>query len=312
MTNDMMNAPTPEFRANLESEISRAWRRETRLGAAPRDPRPRRLRAAGLLAACLALGAVSGIVSAQARDFVRRDSLLDAARAELAIMALRLDLTRAQFDDASRKAQMGALDADGVASAESELRSMETRAMRARLNIEEINAGSQPPRDELNAPLVGGRDFVTERIRLDLANAQHRLVVAERALATADRRVRVGAVSDLARAEAQLDVARASAALAVLAERLSLRREFVEKATPADELARRTETAQLRQDIRDAQQALELAKALAANVERMRAVGAATELDAMRAQVEVKERELELSQLVMQLRRLGGGGPAMG
>src|SRR5688500_7516131 len=79
-----------------------------------------------------------------------------------------------------------------------------TRAARAQLNSEEIEASSQPPRDDLNAPLVGGRDFVTERIRLDLANAQHWLVVAERALATADRRVRVGAVSDLARAEAQL------------------------------------------------------------------------------------------------------------
>lgn len=307
MTNDTMNTPTPEFRTQLESEISRAWRRETRLGIQRREPGRRRLRGAGLLAACLALGAVSGILSAQARDFVRRDSLLDAAQAELAIMSLRLQLTQAQLNDAAKKASIGALDPDGVMAAESELQAMEMRVKRAQLNIQEIGISSQPPRDDLNAPLVGGRDFVTERIQLDLANAQHRLRAAERALEAVERRVRMGAVSELERGQAQLEVARANAALAAMAERLSLRREFIEKATPAEELARRLETAQLRQDVRVAQQSLELARARAANVERQRAVGAATELDAMRAQVEVKEREIDLSRLVAQLRRLGGG-----
>jgi hypothetical protein len=306
MTNEMMDTPTPEFRAQLESEISRAYRRETRLGGPDREPPRRRLRGVGLLAACLALGAASGIVSAQARDFARRDSLLDAARAELAIMTLRLDLARVRVVEASRKASIGALDPDGVASAESELRSMEARAARVKLNIDEIGMGSQPPRDELNAPLVGGRDFVTERIRLDLADAQQQLELAERMLRLVARRVRVGSASELARSEAQLQVARASVALATLGERLSLRREFVEKGTPADELAKRLETARLRQDIRVAQQALELAQARAANVDRQRAVGTATELDAMRAHIEVKERELELSQLITQLQRVGG------
>jgi hypothetical protein len=303
MTSEMMNTPSPEFRARLESDIARAYRRETRLGA-PRQPRHGRLRAAGLLAICIAVGAVSGIVSAQARDFVRRDSLLDAARAELELMAVRLELARAQLEDASRRAKIGALDEDGVAVAETELRSMETRAMRARLNIDEIGMSSQPARDELNAPLVGGRDFVTERIQLDLTNAQQRLGAAERALGAIERRVRAGAESELALGEAQLAVTRTNGSLAALAQQLSLRREFVEKGTPAEELARRLEVAQLRQEIRIAQQAMDLARARAANVERHRAVGAATELDELRARVEVGVRELELSQLITQLRRV--------
>ena len=309
MINETPNTPTPEFRANLEAEISRAYRREMRLGApaSAREPRRGRLRVLSLLAICIAVGAASGIVSAQARDFARRDSILDAARAELAIVAMRLNLARAQFEDASQKARIGALDEQGLASAKSDLRSMETRAARARLNLEETQASSQAPRDELNAPLVGGRDFVSERIRLDLANAQQQLDVAERALSLTERRVRMGAVSELERAAAQLNVAQANAALAALAERLSLRREFVENATPADELARRLETAQLRQDFRVAEEALKLARARLLNVERQHAVGAATELDLMRAQVELKERELELTQLAMQLRRVGGG-----
>src|SRR5688500_12512709 len=123
MTNEMMNAPSPEFRARLESEIAHAYRRETRLGTPSREPPHGRLRAASLLAICIAVGAVSGIVSAQARDFARRDSLLDAARAELALISLRMDLTRAQLEDASRRMAIGAIDPDGVAAAEVEVRS---------------------------------------------------------------------------------------------------------------------------------------------------------------------------------------------
>ena len=305
MTHDIIDTPSPEFRAGLEAEIINAWHHETQLQSA-RRPHLRRLRAAGLIAACLALGAVSGIVSAQARDYVRRDSLVDAARAEMAILAMRLDLARARLQDASQKAKVGAIDLAGVAVAESELRSMETRAARAQLNIQEIEASSQPARDELNAPLVGGRDFVTERIRLDLVNAQQQLGAAERTLEMVDRRVRAGAVSELARTEAQLEVMRANAALGVLAERASLRREVVEKGAQAGDLARRLEAAQVKGDIRVAQQSLELVRARAANIERQRAVGAATQLDALRAQVETMERELELSRLVQQLKRLGG------
>jgi hypothetical protein len=181
---------------------------------------------------------------------------------------------------------------------------MESRAARARLNIEEIEASAQPPRDDLNAPLVGGRDFVAERIQLDLVNAQRQLSTAENLVETVEMRVRAGAMSDMERSAAELEVARARAALAVLAERLALRKEFVEKATPADQLARRLESARIREDIRVVQMALELAKSRAAHVDRQRAAGAASDLDAMRAQVEVKERELELSHLTVQLRRL--------
>ena len=65
--------------------------------------------------------------------------------------------------------------------------------MRARYNIEEITATSQPPRDELSAPLVGGRDFVKDRIMLDLAAAQERLTTAEKVYSETERRARVGA-----------------------------------------------------------------------------------------------------------------------
>lgn len=99
---------------------------------------------------------------------------------------------------------------------------------------------------------------------------------------------------------------RARGVLAVLAERLSLRREFIEKGLTADQLARRLESAQVREDIRVAQQSLALANVRVQTVERQHDVGMASDLDLMRAKADVKERELELRQLAIQLKRLGG------
>jgi hypothetical protein len=309
MNTDMMNHPRPEFREHLESEIVRAYRREERLGTHRSGRRYRQLRAAGIVVACVAIGAASGLASAQVRDLVRRDSLVEASKAELGLVALRLELARAQFADATNKARVGALGPESLAAAEDELRRMETKAARAQKNMEEVRAASQAPRDELNAPLVDGRDFVRERIQLDLLSAQREMVAAERNLRDAEKQVRLGASGDLARAEAELDLARARAALAVLAQRLGLRREFVEKGTSAEALMRRLENAQLVEDMRVGLQALDLAKARAQSVERQRAVGIASELEVMRAQVEVKELEVQLQQMNQRRQRAAAAHP---
>ena len=306
MTADM-HSPTPEFRDRLEWEVATAFRRARRERALSdgRASRIRpRLRAAAALLVAVAIGASAGLASAQIADASRRDSLLDASMAELYLASLRLDLARAQLDDARRREQLGAADAAAVASADADFHAMQAKARRLQLNMEEIRASSTPqaPRDDLNAPLVGGRDFMLERLRLDLFVAQQRLTSAERALGDIERRVRVGAADPLARLEAEGDVARARASLAALAERQNLRREFLEKGTPIDELVRRQQRAELRSEAMVAQQALAIARERLSLLEKSRAAGAAGELDVLRARVAVGEREIELQRLMSRLR----------
>jgi hypothetical protein len=304
MTTDIDHIPTPAFRTHLEWEIVRAARREARFGTPPSRPTGR-LRVAALVVGCLAIGIASNFASAQVRDGTRRDSLLDAARAELSVIAMRADLARAQLDLAKRHASVGAASPEDLAAAEADFRSLEARMTRQQLNLAEIQASALPPRDDLNAPRVGDRDFVKERIALALNQAQQQLSAAERIQGEVDRRVRVGVATELSHTEAQLEVARTQAGLALLADQLALRQEFLDKGTAPEELVKRLETTQVREDARLAQMALALARTRVQAVERERAAGAAAELDVMRAQVEVKERELELSQLMARMKRLG-------
>jgi hypothetical protein len=129
----------------------------------------------------------------------------------------------------------GMAGTEAVAKAQAEERMMEARLARAMLNIKELQATAQPPRDELTAPLVGARDFVKDRIQLDLANAQD---------------------------------------------------------------------AQLRQNLIVAQELLNHAKARLETMNKLWEVGSATRLELMRAEVELRERELEMEQLLQRRQRL--------
>ena len=191
-----------------------------------------------------------------------------------------------------------------LAEAESELRQMEAMAARATLNVEEIRASSLPVRDDLNAPPVNGRDFVTERVQIDLFVAQQRLTAAEKIQAEAERQSRVGTVSEFALLEAGLKVIRERATLGMLAERRKLRKEFVDQGTALDQLNRRFQQAQVRFDAHVAQETVNVMRRRLEAVQKQHAVGSASELEVLRAQYELKEKEFELQVLARQLREL--------
>jgi hypothetical protein len=297
MTETDTYVPTPEFRDYLEVEVVRAFRRERRRGL---------LRTVALLFASIALGTSAGIATAQVRDSARRDSLLAAANAELAIVAVRLDLARATAADARAKANVGAATLTSSGMADANLRAAEAQALRAKLNVEEIRLSAQAPRDELNAPLVGTRDFVAERIQADLFAAQQRLAAAEAARDEVERRVRVGAAGEIERLSAAVEVARARGAFGTLAERQVLRREFRTKGTAPEQLVRRLRVAELRFELLAAQEGVKLAAEQLALIRKRLPVGAADQIELLRAELQLRELQREAQLMVDQLRQMKG------
>jgi len=294
--NDTTHSPSPEFRAFLDYEIGRVARHSSR-----RRPTTQWMRVTALLLACAGIGVTTAFASAQVRDGARRDSLLQSARADLQIAGVRLDLARAQYDETTRQSQVGAASAEAQEAAQVELRAREAQAMRAKYNIEEITLDAQPPRDDLNAPLVGGRDFVYSRLELDAMVAQERLKAAEADLGEAQRRVRVGAVEDGVELQAKQRLARARADFAVLATKLGLRKEFLAKHTPVDSLLARLGHVQLQQDVMVASERANVAGQQLALVEKQHAVGQAADLDLLKAKVEAEEAQIELQRLAAKL-----------
>ena len=299
MSTEIMHQPTPEFRDYLEGEITSEFRRHRSFA---------RLRLTAVLLATLAAGTTAGLASAQVRQGAQRDSLLETALSDLQLVVMRLEMTRKLMEDVKARLTAGVVGPSALADAESDLRKMEALGLRAKLNVDEIRASALPARDELNAPLVGCRDFVTERLQLDLFLGQQRLTAAEQAQAEAERQSRIGTVSEFALLEAGLKVIQERAALGTLAERRKLRKEFVDQGTSGEQLNRRFQQVQVRNEAYVAQETVNVLRRRLDAVRKQHGVGTASELDLLRAEYELKEKEFELQLLARQLRELAKPG----
>jgi outer membrane protein TolC len=292
--------PTPEFRAHLEWQIESALRRETRLSAPVGFVMPR-LRAALIAVAAFLVGGIAVIASDQVQDARQRDVLIETARSEEALVRMRVDLARADYQDARSRFEVGTGGRETVLAAEGRMRAMEMELKRIQLDIEEIRTTSQAPRNELHAPLVGQRDFVRERLAFELNVAQHALVAAEQAVAQAKARIEVGTASRAAQLQAEAELVPARARMQLLSAMLDLRQRSLKGEISADAMIpalRRTELTLQRERT---QREREIARERVAEVRRLVEIGMASQLELKRAEVELLEREVELQRIRREL-----------
>jgi|RhiMethySRZTD1v2_1073278.scaffolds.fasta_scaffold05321_4 hypothetical protein len=297
--------PTPEFLAHLEWQIQTALRREDRL-TSPVSASRRRFGAALLIIAALTTGGIAGIASERVQDARQRSQLVEAARSEVTLLNVRLELVRATYEDMRRKFEVGTADREALLSVEREVRALEASLARARLDIQEIEMTSSVPRNDLDAPLVGKRDFVRERLALDMAAAQSGLTTAEQAVAQAQQRIEVGAAPAAARLQPEGELAQARLRMQVLRAKLELRQRFLKGEIKADALASEMRRVELTLQRTRSQRELEIARQRVDEVRRLFEVGQGTELDVKRAEVELLERQLEIKGIQRELEIIGG------
>jgi outer membrane protein TolC len=291
MTHDI----TSEFRARLEWQVESALRRESRFA----DPVGRpvsRLRAALALIAAFAIGGIAVAASDGWQDARQRDALTETAKSEEALVRLRIQLAEAEYQDVMKRFETGMADRITVADAERQLRAMKAALKRILLDMEEIRATSSTPRNDLQAPVVGQRDFVRERLALDLEAAQQALVAAEQALVEAQKRVDVGIAPPTVRLQAEAELAESQARMQQLRALLELRQRAVSGEIKAEEVAlaaRRMELL-LQRDVLERE--VQLARRRVEDLRRLVELGQTSQLELKRAEVDLLEREAGLEQ----------------
>jgi len=290
-----LDEPTAEFRSHLEWQIQTAMRRETRFS----EPFTRRLpRARTALAVLLALviGGAGGLAHGYAQESRDRDQLLDSARAEESLIKLRLDLARAEREQAKQRVDTGTAERQLLIVAEDRVRAVEASLARLHLNMEETRASGAGPRDDLQAPLVAQRDFVSERLMIDLATAQRTLAIAEQEDARAQERWRVGVAQRAEVQQADADLLRIRLRMQMLSETLALRRRAVQGEVKPEEISAALRKLELTQMVQSLRQEIELSQTRLDEAKRRFAVGAAPELDVKALELRILEQQAELRQ----------------
>ena len=159
--------PESRFVERLEWQLSTEFRRAHRLAApAKRVAVPRPLVAVSLMAGLLLAGVATIKAAEYIRDSWRKKIEIARAETEIVLNTAHLESTREMESRAKQRFAAGLIH-------EEEYRAVKLAADKAalaleesRLNLDEVKASGTVPRDRLHAPVIRGRDFVSERLKI--------------------------------------------------------------------------------------------------------------------------------------------------
>ena len=228
--------PDKGFLEKLEWQLSSEFRRKNRLTASKAKITVSRRMAA---VACMAGAVMMGVTVLKAADYIRDSwrKKVEIARAETDLKLNEVYQKSIQEMEvkAEKRFSSGLMREDEyqmllLASQRSEL-----DVEKSRLNLEEVKASGQPARNELFAPVVGGRDFVTERLAIEIEGIELDL---EQLLVRWDRLKNLteeNLVSENELNAVQGEIAARDVLIDNIQKKLELRKRFVEGEISAQE-----------------------------------------------------------------------------
>ena len=229
--NQTTHLPDPSFVSELEERLLAEHRRLDRLGdIEPRRPgNDRWFRALTYTLAGVLLG-VASVTTAQLVDEAEvLVSLRQQAEINVRLATERLALARRLLEERMEEWAAGviALSDSALLPLRTEPIEAEFRLALARLDVEEIEAAGGSVRLEISAPRVGGRDFVSERLGLELDSIAARRETLDPVLEYMTARVNAGVALPLGLLPLEMERTRLATNAVRVRESLVLRQQFL-------------------------------------------------------------------------------------
>lgn len=180
---------------------------------------------------------------------------LELARSDASLAALQADASRQMFRESQVRYDAGVVSFNGFLRAHEAVADADARLKSAQLDVAEIAAGGGPIRTEISAPLVNGRDFVTERLQIEFESVALRSTNIEAFIKSAEAEVSAGVASSDSVRPLTVDRARLAAEAERIRETMALRRQFLDGAIDATaaELGLRLRQAIARRQVAEAE-----------------------------------------------------------
>ena len=307
MTNpDLHSAPSPEFVAGLQSRLVSEKRR---LRTFPPEPARKRLALSTvmvLVLGALGLGA-GGVVVAEQVETSRRTQLL-VARAQIRVELLqqRLEHDEREYERVRARVDAGAVPIGELAAVEEERERGRLAFGLAASRLEEVRKTGREASDSLSAPMVGGMDYVHERLKLEIAMAGTRVGRAQDEFERVEIMAAEGLrpTTDLAAAEAELERARLE--VARLENRLALRRRYVKGDLGAEQVELNGLRAEARARFESLMAGIEAQREELARLEALADAGVVPTSEPDGARISLSELQADLRLVTIELELLEG------
>jgi len=264
---NQVHEPDDRFIEHLDWQLASEYRRLNRLPPAPaKITISRRSAAIAALVGVVLAGASAFGTAAYLKDSWRKKIEIARTETEVKLCSSRLAAAR------EIAARAESLFAKGLVEEEEKLATAlaaekAALAMRtAEINLDEVNATGESPRFDLSAPMIGGRDFVSERLEIELKKADLDMTPLQLRSERFQRLVETG----MAQAEAleEIRIARAilEAKVGEARKRLDMRNRFVTGMITAEAVELDGRTAEAEKSL---QTAMAKVKALEEQAERL-------------------------------------------
>jgi hypothetical protein len=294
--------PDTQFVERLEWQLASEYRRTNRLKpAAGKVAVPRRIVVVSLLVAVL----LTGVAVIKAAEYIKDSwrKKIEVARAEtdVNLSKARLEFTREEASAAKTRFSIGLIQ-------EEEYQVIKLAADKAALDLEisllnqdEAKATGETPRNKLYAPLVGGRDFVSERLKIERRELELDLAALKSSAGRLERMVKLGVVSADELDQVQPQIASQSAMIDKAQRRLDLRNRFVAGKIPAREVEISDRIIAAESNLARAQNLVEAQKKRLAWMQDREAIGliSKSSVQQVRYGLDVAQAELTLAALEM-------------
>jgi hypothetical protein len=165
--------PDNQFVENLEWQLSSEFRRASRLKSSPgKIAIPRRIVAIALTIGVL----MTGVAVTKAADYIKESwqKKIEIARVEteVELKMVQLESIREMATDIKTRVSNGLIREDEYQAMKIAVKTAELDFKKSQLNLEEVQMSGEIPRNELYAPLVGSRDFVSERLKIEILEVE--------------------------------------------------------------------------------------------------------------------------------------------
>jgi outer membrane protein TolC len=234
-------------------------------------------------------------VAYEARLCEQRDLLIGNVEHRAILAKLRIALVTQQLVDMEQRVSVGLEPQESVRDVRFKVREAEADLKSIELDLGEIRATGREPMHALSAPLVSGRDFVSERLRVEMSVPAAALELEKVRAQAVRSRFEVGLAHATDVAAAETRTIELESAVEAFRRKMGIRQTFLKGGVPAavadlrgleaetdlrrTALARRIDFA--RRQVRDLQSRIE--------------IGTANPLNLAKAELRVQELQLEMS-----------------
>jgi len=300
--------PDNEFVKRLEWRIDRELRLRNRSFQATGWFLRSRVRAGlglvGLMALSMGIGAAVVAGAYQAQNKERRAPLIPEyqQRAELArqhLASITEQLKRKERDfSLSVATQEEMLDAQvNVAEAQAQLRLAE-------LHLEEVRITGHDPLRNLSSPLVSGRDFVGEGLRIEMSVPQVALEFEQLRLRDTKKRVEVGTASPIVIAVSRSRIVEVEAAIESFRKKMEIRQSFLDRRIDGPEVELRVLEVEAEQRQKTLISKVELAREELEGARKRVQAGIAQRVHMDEAELRLQKLETDLAKVELDLERI--------